>query len=90
MYIYVSISCQIIRKIIIKYSSFVVIIFNITIIRRIIALDITEIPVIAFLFCSSHGKTKLVTGDRPDSATIVPNHPGHSAYMMYLNYTSAR
>jgi hypothetical protein len=26
---------------------------------------------------------KLVTGDRPD------NHPaGHSAYMMYLNYTS--
>ena len=33
---------------------------------------------------------KLVTGDRPDSATNDPNHPGHSAYVMYLNYTSAR
>jgi hypothetical protein len=33
---------------------------------------------------------KLVTGDRPDSAKNDPNHPGRSAYMMYLNYTSAR
>jgi hypothetical protein len=32
---------------------------------------------------------KLVTGDRPDSATNDPNHPGHSANMMYLNHTRA-
>jgi hypothetical protein len=33
---------------------------------------------------------KLETGDRPDIATNDPNHPGHSANVMYLNYTSAR
>ena len=27
---------------------------------------------------------KLVSGDRPDSAKNDPNHPGHSAYVMYL------
>jgi hypothetical protein len=45
-------------------------------------------------YCSSDSRSlsamgKLVTGDRPDSAKNDPSHPGNSAYMMYLNYTSA-